>query len=71
MKTTTCLVALSIALALSAASAWTQTTPDYDNKKPAGVVAGVDRTVLPIAEPEYPTITEVDARKATPPRASK
>jgi len=67
MKTKTSLVALSIALALSATSAWAQTTPGYDNKKPAGVIAGVDRTVLPIAEPEYPAITEVDARKATPP----
>ncbi len=27
----------------------------------------VDRTVLPIHEPEYPPITELDARKATPP----
>jgi arylsulfatase A-like enzyme len=26
-----------------------------------------DRTVLPIQEPKYPPITEVDARKATPP----
>lgn len=29
--------------------------------------AGVDRTVLPIAEPDYPRVTELDARKATPP----
>jgi arylsulfatase len=35
--------------------------------KTAGVTAGLDRTVLPIAEPAYPAITEVDARKATPP----
>ena len=27
----------------------------------------VDRTVLPIAKPTYPPITEIDARKATPP----
>ncbi|MEW6584678.1 MAG: arylsulfatase [Nitrospirota bacterium] len=27
----------------------------------------LDRTVLPVAEPEYPPITEIDARKATPP----
>ena len=32
-----------------------------------GVVDDVDRTVLPIPEPEYPPITEIDARKATPP----
>ena len=27
----------------------------------------LDRTVLPIPEPSYPAITELDARKATPP----
>ena len=27
----------------------------------------VDRTVLPLAEPSYPPITELDVRKATPP----
>lgn len=26
-----------------------------------------DRTILPLAEPHHPPITEVDARKATPP----
>ena len=31
--------------------------------------APVDRTVLPLAQPSYPPITELDARKATaPPR---
>jgi arylsulfatase A-like enzyme len=29
--------------------------------------APLDRTVLPIAEPTYPPITEIDVRKATPP----
>src|SRR3972149_4657045 len=30
---------------------------------------GIDRTVLPVREPEYPPITELDARKAkAPPR---
>jgi arylsulfatase A-like enzyme len=29
--------------------------------------ASLDRTVLPIPEPTYPPITELDARKATPP----
>jgi len=33
----------------------------------AGPVAALDRTVLPIPEPTYPPITELDARKATPP----
>ncbi len=36
---------------------------------PAGVATGMDRTVLPIAAPRDPVITEIDARKATaPPR---
>src|SRR5882762_5452222 len=35
--------------------------------KPAGVVAGLDRTVLPVSEPAYPPVTELDARKVTPP----
>jgi arylsulfatase len=34
---------------------------------PARIVLPTERTVLPIPEPVYPPITEVDARKATPP----
>ena len=34
---------------------------------PGGKGAQLDRTVLPIAEPRVTSITEVDARKATPP----
>jgi len=34
---------------------------------PTVAVAAMDRTVLPIAEPPVASITEVDARKATPP----
>src|SRR6185369_724032 len=38
-------------------------------QKPAASSAPLDRTVLPIAEPNYPHITEIDARKAkAPPR---
>jgi len=33
----------------------------------AAAPAAVDRTVLPLAEPEYPPITELDVRNATPP----
>ena len=43
---------------------------DKSAAKPTDVrtAAGeLDRTVLPIAEPTYPEITEVDARKASPP----
>jgi arylsulfatase A-like enzyme len=42
-----------------------------EKAKPAAQMAGADwkpdRTVLPIQEPNYPPITELDARKATPP----
>jgi arylsulfatase A-like enzyme len=34
---------------------------------PVGAVGTLDRTVLPIAEPPVVSITEIDARKATPP----
>lgn len=34
---------------------------------PATPAPAPDRTVLPLAEPQYPPITELDARKATPP----
>jgi arylsulfatase len=34
---------------------------------PAQPTDGLDRSVLPIAEPQHPPITEPDARKATPP----
>ena len=34
---------------------------------PVGAVGTLDRTVLPIAEPPVAAITEIDARKATPP----
>jgi arylsulfatase len=34
---------------------------------PAGGPAAMDRTVLPIQQPDYPRETELDARKATPP----
>ena len=33
----------------------------------AAAPGALDRTVLPIPEPNYPPITELDARKATPP----
>jgi arylsulfatase A-like enzyme len=35
--------------------------------QPAGGPAAIDRTILPIAEPAPPVITELDVRKATPP----
>src|SRR5258705_9279997 len=41
--------------------------PQTEASKPAAAAAGGDRTVLPIAEPSYPPVTELDARKVTPP----
>jgi arylsulfatase len=65
MRTTTVLGVLGIALILSAMPGCNQ--PQTETSKPAGVAAGVDRSVLPIQEPAYPPITELDARKVTPP----
>ena len=40
--------------------------PKPDAPKPAAAgTATLDRTVLPLAEPDYPHETELDARKAT------
>jgi arylsulfatase A-like enzyme len=50
-------------LATAACSGPKQETP----AKPAGGPGGIDRTVLPIQEPTYPPVTELDARKVTPP----
>jgi len=52
------------ALLATAACSGPQPQPAADSA--AGPPA-IDRTVLPIQEPEYPPITELDARKATPP----
>jgi hypothetical protein len=49
------LTTLAIVLAAGHVTARAQQTP-------------LDRTVLPIREPKYPPITELDARKATPPQ---
>ena len=54
MKSSNCSVALS-------ALRWVRRMPQQPRHRQ------VDRTQLPIHEPEYPPITELDARKATPP----
>jgi hypothetical protein len=57
-----CTLGLTLVLApLTAAPASAQ------GAAPARIVLPTDRTVLPIPEPGYPPITEVDARTATPP----
>src|SRR5512136_986735 len=57
----------------AAAGAVLLVTAAYSGSQPAAPAqaavapAAMDRTVLPIAEPSYPPITELDVRKATPP----
>lgn len=54
-----------IALAALSVVACNQTSKQSGSKSES--TDGLDRTVLPIHEPEYGTITELDARNATPP----
>ncbi len=59
---------LAVAAACPLLIAAACSTPPAEPAKPAaaGAVA-LDRTVLPIQEPKYPPVTELDARKVTPP----
>ena len=60
LKTSTILTAAGIAVSIVAGCGKSPT----EAARPAGAL---DRTVLPIAEPNYPMVTELDARKVTPP----
>ena len=66
-RLTTCLAAAAVgALFVTAVSSGLQPPAPPQS---AAAPASVDRTVLPIPEPSYPPITELDARDATaPPR---
>jgi hypothetical protein len=44
-----------------------QPRPATERTTASRTSASLDRTVLPLAEPTYPPITEIDVRKATPP----
>jgi arylsulfatase len=60
---------LHLALMASAGLSCSGAPASTKTSKPAGVAKEVDRTVLPVAEPDYPRATELDARNATaPPR---
>jgi hypothetical protein len=66
-------LAMKRAAVLALAAAGVAATPALA-QQPGGVTAArpavaLDRTVLPIAEPAYPPITEIDARKAAWPRS--
>jgi arylsulfatase A-like enzyme len=56
-----CTVVMSLALGLAACSG------EGSEGTMAAAGGQLDRSVLPIAEPSYPPITELDARDATPP----
>ena len=64
MMKTAMTFALSLALMLAPLTA---VPVAAQGAAPQQVVLPTDRTVLPIPEPAYPPITEIDARKATPP----
>jgi arylsulfatase A-like enzyme len=57
------MVAATALVGTAIGSAWAQAKP-----APSAAPYPIDRTVLPIAEPKYPLATELDARKATPPK---
>jgi arylsulfatase A-like enzyme len=59
---------IALALALALAGAWgCQAKPEQAAPAATQKAGELDRTVLPIPEPDYPHATELDARKATPP----
>jgi arylsulfatase len=57
---------LSLALCAASACAAAPEAPQAPAAAP-GASAGLDRTVLPIADPSYPASTQLEASKATPP----
>ena len=69
MTRTIALVAISGALGLLAGFGCSGSQPAREASQASGGATGIDRTVLPIAEPNYPHETELDARNAkAPPR---
>src|SRR6266496_4176607 len=66
MTRTSMTFAVSLALSLMHASL-TAVPAAAQQTAPSSVVLPTDRTVLPIPEPEYPHITVLNARNATPP----
>ena len=69
MKKPGILVALSVAITLLAMVGCGGSQLEKGASQPARVKTGLDRTVLPIPEPDYPRATELDARNVkAPPR---
>src|SRR5580765_4535877 len=65
MKSKTLLGAASMAVFFSIVAGCDKSPTG--TSQPAGLAGGLDRTVLPIQEPAYAPVTELDARKVTPP----
>jgi arylsulfatase A-like enzyme len=65
MRTLTIHAALAVVMATSIGSGCT--APPQHVATPAAPAGGIDRTVLPIAEPNYPRETQLDARNAKAP----
>ena len=59
-------IVLAIALTISGVAGCSAPAPEQTTR-PAAAAAELDRTVLPIAEPEPPRYKELDARNAKPP----
>ena len=59
--------ALTLVVVATLTSACSGTPKAAPPPPPVAAAGAIDRTVLPLAEPSYPAVTEVDARKATPP----
>ena len=66
MRRTTILWAMGL-LAVVAGTWGCQAAKEPDASATPSQTGALDRTVLPIPEPNYPHETELDARKATPP----
>ncbi len=64
MRTTT---ATMLAAVLTLTVPGCTTTPGGQTTTTGSTAGAMDRTALPLAEPTYPAITEIDARNATPP----
>ncbi len=67
MRTRTILTAVSVVFALAALPACRKAAEQTTKPTAAAPSGGIDRTVLPLAEPDYPRSKELDARNATAP----
>lgn len=67
MRRRTILATISVVLILTLVAGCSTAPQIRATSKSAGGDARLDRTVLPIAEPDYPRATELDARDAKAP----